>query len=85
MVALVDSLQRPVQPGEFLLGSLALDALRDSISHHLEGLDSVLTQKFAREHRQDTNQATFDYEGVARKGNHSLLFRPLGIAYMFVV
>ena len=60
LVALIERLQRPVQSGQFFLRPLALDALCDSVSHHLERLESVLTQKFTREHRQDTNQTPFD-------------------------
>ena len=61
------------------------DALRDSVSHQLERLECVLTQKLAREHCQDTNNTTFDDERVAGKGYHSLFFCPLRIAYMGVV
>ena len=52
LVTLVEGLQRPVQLGEFLLRSLALDTLCDPVSPHLEGLEGVLTQGPPREHRQ---------------------------------
>ncbi len=76
LVTLVERLQRPVQSGQFLLRPLSLDALCDTVSHHLERLKSVLTKKLMREHRQNTNQTAFDQQRIARKGYHFLLFSP---------
>ena len=51
--------------------------MRDCVSHHLEGLESVLTQELTREHRQNTDQTSLDQERIAGKRDYSLLFCPI--------